>query len=80
MTPIALLLVSFSVELVLAFLLYRIGAFKNHKYEAIVILLLAIAIDYLSYSRTAAGYELMLSDVSICEPNPDKGVSASLIY
>jgi len=48
-------------------LLYRTKMFHNNFYEAIVVLLLLIAVDYLSYTRTSLSIEQAFADVTICE-------------
>lgn len=57
-------------------LLYRSKMFHNNLYEAIIVLLLLIAVDYLSYTRTRISIEQAFADVSICEKKADNGISA----
>jgi hypothetical protein len=57
-------------------LLYRSKMFHQNLYEAIIVLLLLIAIDYLSYTRTRLSIEQAFADVTICEKKADNGINA----
>lgn len=77
MEPLYFFILSVVALICICYLLYRTNVFKNNLYESIVVILLIISIDYLSYERTSVMFEKALSDVSICEKNPEKEITAS---